>query len=145
MLIVKISIFIKAQRATNRKNTCKLRKQLPQFYNAHASNITTQPKKKRVANRKNACKLRTFVNAHAVNAHDTTKKTLLWAFAVCLFYWFVLWAFAPSAVKLIKIFSWFAGAFSICIFFLKLQRIELSLPPYNCPMLTTQFWTLIRI
>ncbi len=46
-------------------------------------------------------------------------------------YLFVLWAFAPSVVKLMKIFSWFAGAFSVCMCFLKLQRVELSRPPYN--------------
>ncbi len=34
------------------------------------------------------------------------------------------------AVKLMKMFSWFAGAFSICMCFLKLQRVELSRPPY---------------
>ncbi len=44
-------------------------------------------------------------------------------------YLFALWAFAPSAVKMMKIFSWFAGAFSICMCFLKLQRVELSRPP----------------
>ncbi len=27
-----------------------------------------------------------------------------------------LWAFAPSAVKMMKMFSWFAGAFSICVY-----------------------------
>ncbi len=45
-------------------------------------------------------------------------------------YLFVLWAFAPSAVKMMKFFSWFAGAFSICMCFL-LQRVELSQPPYR--------------
>ncbi len=46
-------------------------------------------------------------------------------------YLVVLWAFAPSAVKLMKTFSWFAGAFSICMCFLKSQPVELSRPPYN--------------
>ncbi len=46
-------------------------------------------------------------------------------------YLFVLWAFSPSAVKLMKMFSWFARAFSICMCFLKLQRVELSRPPYK--------------
>ncbi len=45
-------------------------------------------------------------------------------------YLVVLWAFAPSAVKMLNFFSWFAGAFSICMCFLKLQRVELSQPPY---------------
>ncbi len=45
-------------------------------------------------------------------------------------YLFVLWAFAAPAVKLMKMFSWFAGVFSICVCFLKLQRVELSRPPY---------------
>ncbi len=49
-----------------------------------------------------------------------------WAFL----YLFALWLFAASAVKLM-IFSWFAGAFSICMCFLKLQRVELSWPPYT--------------
>ncbi len=49
-----------------------------------------------------------------------------------ILYLVVLWAFAPPAVKLIKMFSWFAGAFSICMCFLKLQRVELSRPPYQC-------------
>ncbi len=31
-------------------------------------------------------------------------------------YLFVLWAFAASAVKMMKMFSWFAAAFSICMF-----------------------------
>ncbi len=87
----------RAQRAANRKNTCKLRKQLPQFYNAHTA-----------------------------NAHNTTKKET----AANKLYLLVLWAFAPSAVKMMNMFSWFAGAFSICMCFLKLQRVELSRPPY---------------
>ncbi len=43
----------------------------------------------------------------------------------------MLWVFAAPAVKLMKTFSWFAGAFSIWMCFLKLQRIELSRPPYT--------------
>ncbi len=72
----------RAQCATNRKNTCKLRKQLPNFYNARAA-----------------------------NAHYTTKKrnSLLSNWWRCF---------------------WFAGAFSICMCFLKLQRVELSQPLY---------------
>ncbi len=67
---------------------------------------------------------------------------VLWALAVCVslfvcvvsicsvfLYLFVLWAFAPSAVKLMKMSSWFAGAFSVCMCFLKLQHAELSQPP----------------
>ncbi len=46
-------------------------------------------------------------------------------------YLVVLWAFAPSAVKMMKMFSWFAGAFAICMCFQKLQRFELSRPPYK--------------
>ncbi len=44
-------------------------------------------------------------------------------------YLFVLWIAAP-AVKLMKMFSWFAGVFSVCMCFLKLQRVELSRSPY---------------
>ncbi len=36
----------RAQRAANRKNTCKLRKQLPQFYNAHAANAHNTTKQR---------------------------------------------------------------------------------------------------
>ncbi len=67
--------------------------------------FTTQPKKKRAANKMYLVVLR--------------------AYSVFL-YLFVLWA---SAVKIMKMFSWFAGAFSICMCFLKLQRVELSRPP----------------
>ncbi len=72
----------RAQCAANRKNTCKLRKQLPNFYNARAA-----------------------------NAHYTTKKrnSLLSNWWRCF---------------------WFAGAFSICMCFLKLQHVELSQPLY---------------
>ncbi len=45
-------------------------------------------------------------------------------------YLFVLWAFSPSTIKLMKMLSWFAGALSICMCFLKLQHVELSQPPY---------------
>ncbi len=38
----------RAQRAANRKNTCKFIKQLPQFYNAHASNAHNTTKKRNV-------------------------------------------------------------------------------------------------
>ncbi len=54
-------------------------------------------------------------------------------------YLFVLWAFAAPAVKLMKMFSWFAGAFSICMCFLKLQRVELSRPPYVTVKMTIFF------
>ncbi len=37
-----------------------------------------------------------------------------------ILYLVVFWAFAAPAVKLMKMFSWFAGAFSICMCFLKL-------------------------
>ncbi len=42
----------------------------------------------------------------------------------------MLWAFVFAFVKWMKIFSWFACAFSICMCFLKLQRDEISRPPY---------------
>ncbi len=45
-------------------------------------------------------------------------------------YLFVLRAFLAPAVKLMKIFSWFAGAFSIYMCFLKSQHIEISRPLY---------------
>ncbi len=66
----------RAQRAANRKNTCKLRKQLPQFDNTHTVNAHNTSKKKRAANRKNACKLR---------KHFRQFYNVLWAFAVCFF------------------------------------------------------------
>ncbi len=70
--------------------------------------LTTQPKKKCAANK--------------------MYSVVLWEFAMFL-YLFVLWAFVSSAVKMMKMFSWFAGAFSICMCFLKLQLVELSRPP----------------
>ncbi len=39
----------RAQCPANRKNTCKLRKQLPQFYNTHAANAHNTTKKKKCA------------------------------------------------------------------------------------------------
>ncbi len=54
--------------------------------------------------------------------HNQTKKR-----AENNILYLVSWAFAAPAFKLMKMFSWFAGAFSICICFLKLQRVELSL------------------
>ncbi len=71
-----------------------------------------------------------FINlsAAAANAHNTNKVThckwwqhnkntfICRAFLnLC-----VLWEFAAAAVKLMKMFSWFAGAFSICSVFLYL-------------------------
>ncbi len=49
----------RAQRAANRKkNTCKLRKRLPQFGNTNAANAPNTTKKGMRFNRKNTCKLR---------------------------------------------------------------------------------------
>ncbi len=42
------------------KNTCKLRKQLSQFYTAHTANAHNTTKKENYANRKKACKLLFF-------------------------------------------------------------------------------------
>ncbi len=42
-----------------------------------------------------------------------------------------------SAGKLMKMFSWYAGAFSICMCFLKLQRIEQK-QQYN-PLIETLY------
>ncbi len=69
----------RAQRAANRKNTCKLRKRLPQFDNTHAANAHNTTKKRNTLQiEKNTCKLRKqlaqFDNTHAANAHNTTKK-----------------------------------------------------------------------
>ncbi len=66
-----ITVAERAQRAATSENTCKLRKHLPQFDNAHAAN----------AQKRNALQI---------------KCIWLWAFAACcvLLYLFVLWAFA---------------------------------------------------
>ncbi len=64
----------RAQRAENRKNTCKLRKQLPQFYNTHTSNAHNTTKKR---NRKKHMQIKKIIfvlTTHASNAHNTTKK-----------------------------------------------------------------------
>ncbi len=145
MLIVKISIFIKAQRATNRKNTCKLRKQLPQFYNAHASNITTQPKKKRVANRKNACKLRTFVNAHAVNAHNTTKKLCREHLQCVYFIGLCCEHLHHLLSNWWKYFLDLLVLFLFASFFWSCRTLSSLGHRIIVPWLTTKFWTLIRI
>ncbi len=98
----------RAQYAANRKNICKLSKQLHQFDNIHVK-----------------------------NARNTTKETRYKYYSlfgcvvsICsaFLYMFALWAFAAPAVKLMKMFSWFAGAFSICMCFPKLHCIELFRP-----------------
>ncbi len=132
------------------KNTCKLRKHFHQFDNAHAANAHNSTKKRNALQiEKNTCKLRkTFDNltTHMLQMLTTQPKkkrtankmylVVLWAFAV----YFFIWAFAPSAVKMMKMFSWFAGAFSICMCFLKLQRVELSRPPYFCSISQTKMF-----
>ncbi len=87
----------RAQRTANRKNTCKLRKQLHQFDNTRAA-----------------------------NAHNTTKQrnALQIKFFICL-----CCEHLQHLLSNWWMFSWFAGAFSICMCFLKLQRVELSQPP----------------
>ncbi len=56
----------------------------------------------------------------------------LFVVSICAFlYLFALWEFAELAVKLMKIISWFAGALSICICFLKLEFWALSATVHN--------------
>ncbi len=79
MFCLLYTVAERAQCTATSENTCKLRKQLPQFDNTQAANAhNTTKKKKHAANRKNTCKLRKdfrqFDNAHAANAHNTTKK-----------------------------------------------------------------------
>ncbi len=113
----------RVQRAATSENTCKLRKQLPQFDNKHAANAHNTTKKRNALQiEKNTCKLRKhfrqFDNAHAANAHNTTKKK------------------KRAANKMLRCV---VSICTICcqnyenIFFkcfLKLQRVELSWPPY---------------
>ncbi len=103
-----------------------------------------QKKRNALQIEKNTCKLRKrfrqFDNAHAANAHNTTKKETCCKInifdcvvSICsvFLYLFVLRTFVPSAVKMMKIFSWFAGDFSICMYFLKLhiRKCLQSAPP----------------
>ncbi len=62
---LKSAVAERAQRAANRKNTCKLRKRLPQFDNTHAANTHNRNSKKRAANK--------------------IDLVVLWVFAVCFF------------------------------------------------------------
>ncbi len=47
-----------AERAANRKKHLQIKKTTSSIYNAHAANAHNTTKKKRAANRKNTCKLR---------------------------------------------------------------------------------------
>ncbi len=83
----------------------------------------------RAANRKKqhmGCKC----SRHKQTKKRAPNKILYLVVSICsvFLYLFLLWAFAAPAVKLMKMFSWFAGGFSICMCFLKLQRVELSRP-----------------
>ncbi len=49
-----------------------------------------------------------------------------------ILYLFVLWVFAPPAVKLMKMFSWFAGALSVCMFSGVAARWALSATVKSC-------------
>ncbi len=69
----------RAQRAATSENTCKLRKQLPQFDNTQAAiAYNTTQIRNALQIEKNTCKLRKhfrqFDNAQAANAHNTTQK-----------------------------------------------------------------------
>ncbi len=118
----------RAQRAANRKNTCKLRK-LHQFDNTRATNAhNTTKQRNALQTEKNTCKLRKqlhqFDNTHyKCSQHNQIKKHT----ENKMIYLFVVWVFAAPAVKLMKMFSWFAGAFSICMCFLKLQHTHWTL------------------
>ncbi len=78
MIWLFFTVAERAQHAATSENTCKLRKQLPKFDNAHAANAhNTTQKRSALQIEKNTCKLRKhfhqFDNAHAANAHNTTK------------------------------------------------------------------------
>ncbi len=91
----------RAQRAANRKkNPCKLRKPLPQFYNAHAANAhnTTkqrnalQIEKKPLQIKKTTSSILQRTRWKCSQHNQTKKRTanniylfVLWAFAVCFF------------------------------------------------------------
>ncbi len=89
----------RAQRAANRKNTCKLRKHFLNLTTHTLQMLPTQPKKKRAVNRKEHLQIKKTTCSiwqHMLqNAHNTTKKkkhaankmylVVLWAFAVCFF------------------------------------------------------------
>jgi len=75
--------------------------------------LTTQPKKE------TCCKY---------------KSLFVCVVSICsaILYLFVLWAFAPPAVKLMKMFSWFAGALSVCMFSEVAARWALSATVKSC-------------
>ncbi len=106
------------------KNTCKKRKQLPQFDKTRCKCSQHNQIKKRAANRKKHLQIKKILSSiwqHTCckcSQHNQKRNTLLWAFAMCFFICLWAFAFAPSAVKMMK----------MC--FLKLQRVELSRPPY---------------
>ncbi len=95
--------------------------------------LTTQPNKEMLCKYKKHLQIKKITSSiwqHSrckCSQHNQTKKRA----ANKILYLVVLWAFAAPAVKLMKMFSWFAGAFSIGMCFLKLQRAELSRPPYG--------------
>ncbi len=88
-------------------------------------NNTVDERAQRDANRKKHLQIKKTTSK--CSQHNQIKKHT----ANQILYLVVLWAFAAPAVTLLKMFSWFAGAFSICMCFLKMQRVELSRPPYK--------------
>ncbi len=88
-LLLCFTVAERAQRAATSENTCKLRKQLSQFYNAHAANAHNTTKKRNALQIEN-----TFVNltTHMLQTQPKKKRAankmylvVLWAFAVCFF------------------------------------------------------------
>ncbi len=111
-LVLNLSGFVtvaeRAQCAVNRKNTCKLR----QFDNMLCK-----------------CSQHNQIKKCIANTHHTTKQRNV--LQIKFFIWLCCEHLqSVSLFGCVKMFSWFAGAFSICMCFLKLQRVELSRPPY---------------
>ncbi len=123
----------RAQRAANRKKHLQIKKTTSPIWQhmRYKCSQHNQRKKSTAKREKKHLQIKktissTWQHMHCkCSQHNQTKKRA----ANKIIYLFVLWAFAPLAVKLMKMFSWFAGAVSVCMCFLKLQRVELSRPP----------------
>ncbi len=91
--VVWSTVAERAQRAANRKNICKLRKPLPKFYNAHAANAHNTTKKRNTLQiEKNTCKLRKHFRQFDNAQAANVHNTT--KKETCCKYLVVLWAFA---------------------------------------------------
>ncbi len=133
MFCVYFTVAERAQRAANRKNTCKWRKQLPQFYNAHAANAHNTTKKKRAANKKKHLQIKKTLSSIwqptrcRCSQHNQKRNVLqikcIWLCCEhlqCVSLFGCVVSICPICCQN-EMFFWFAGAFSICMFFLKLH------------------------